>query len=348
MNTSNLTIFKKQLPLPILRWIIRKKLNERIKKESITDVEAFHSKFQSLVESLKLSPIAVEAACVSVAHTNLPAEFYQILLGKRLKFSCNIWQNDQNLEAAEEDTLKQYCQKADIQDGQKIMDMGCGWGPLTFYIAENYKNCTIIAITNSLIQKKYIEQQVKQKGLSNIKLVLNNINNYDTSEKFDRIISIEMLEHLRNYQKLFAKLNFFVKDQGKIFIQTIVNRQFCYTFDEKEPGNWLAQYFYPCGTMAWNNLLYRFNDHFKVVDHWVYNGHHYHKTAEEWLKNLIQKKDVILPIFEQNYGKEEAMFFYNLWKTFLVYLSEMFNYKHGDMWFTSQYLMVKNDYTLGM
>ncbi len=330
------------MPEWILRFLIRKRISKRIKKHFIFPVEEFHKRNQELMSELVKSPIAHDIETTSQNFHKQPVQFFSSFLGSRLKQSASLWFSATTLDEADQYTLRDYCIKADIQDGQKIMDMGCGWGSLTFYISENYKNCTIIAITNNINQKKYLEQQIKQRGISNIKLVINNINNYDTSEKFDRIVSIEMFEYLRNYKKLFEKINHFLKDQGKIFIQALVYRHYTYLIDSPAYYDILSEY-YQGGTMPANSLLYHFNDHFKIASHWVYNGSHYRQTLEWKLKNLKNNKAAIFQLLSHTMDMQSIKKLYDQWFTLLLTLIEMTRYENGNAWFTAQYLMLKNE-----
>jgi cyclopropane-fatty-acyl-phospholipid synthase len=265
-----------------------------------------------------------------------------------MKYSCGYWPFSvrkrslcKKLDQSEEEMLRITCQRAKIQDNDEVLDLGCGWGSLSIYMALNYPQCQITAISNSATQKEYIELQIKEKNITNLKVIKADIINFQTDKKFDKIISIEMFEHMRNYELLLEKLSSFLKDKGLLFIHIFTDKSIPYYFELNNKSKWMAQYFFRGGLMPSANLLFYFSKHFFIRKVWRVNGTHYHRTLEAWLENMKRQKRKIKGTFREFYGKNEVRKWWNYWKLFFISCSEAFNYKKGNLRFISHYLLEK-------
>lgn len=335
----NKIIEKGIVPDPLLRFGIRKLLQERLNSENKGDQEKQKEHFMKLLDFLKESEIAVHTDDANKQHYEVPTEFYKIVLGKFLKYSSCYWtEKTSNLSEAEENMLKITCERAGIVDGEKILDLGCGWGSLSFYIADNYPNCQITSVSNSSTQREYIENKKVALKADNIEIITSDINEFNTDKKFDRIISIEMFEHLRNYKKLFHKLHNLLEENGKLFVHIFTHSKFAYLYEVKDETDWMSKYFFTGGIMPSDDLLLYFARDFEIVNHWVVNGKHYEKTANEWLNNFDRNRSQIARIFEKTYGKENSVKWINYWRVFFMSCAELWGYNKGNEWQVSHYL----------
>lgn len=332
-------------------WLIRFVIRQMIKNEEKKTVKSLEEKqrqFMKFIAELKQQPIAIHPEKANIQHYELPAEFFQQILGEHMKYSCGFWSNmdlseksSANLNRSEEQMLELTCKRAEIKEKQKVLDLGCGWGALTSYLAKKYPNITIDALTNSKIQKEFIEKRVAEEELTNVQVIKANIDNFTTSEKYDRIVSVEMFEHMRNYEKLLSKLATFLKDSGKLFVHIFSRRDQPYLFEINDESNWMANYFFTGGTMPSTNLLLYFPRDFIIENHWKINGRHYAKTLNTWLWKMKKKKKEILPILEQVYGKDQTKKWWTYWKIFFIANAEVFGWNNGEEWFVSHYLFSK-------
>ncbi|CAG8767755.1 3142_t:CDS:2, partial [Acaulospora morrowiae] len=237
---------------------------------------------------------------------------------------------NETLDEAEECMLESYCTKARIQDGMEILDLGCGWGSLCLYLCEKYPNAKITALSNSNTQREHINDLAKQKGFKNLNVITSDINEFDfeTGSRFDRILSIEMFEHLKNYESLLKKLSGWLKPHGLLFFHIFCHHEQPYDFMVED--GWMGKYFFTGGTMPSADLFLYFQSNFKVIDHWIVNGSHYGKTSEEWVKLLDKNKRIALEYLKITYGQENAFAWFNRWRTFYIAVAELFNYNNGN------------------
>ncbi|MEA2071616.1 MAG: class I SAM-dependent methyltransferase, partial [Asgard group archaeon] len=266
------------------------------------------------------------------------------------KYSCCLWRNpnksikkEVNLNQAEKDMLALTCERAQMKDGLKVLDLGCGWGSLTIYLAQNYPKATITAVSNSAIQIAFIDKKVKKLGLRNVKTIKADVKNFTITEQFDRIISIEMFEHMRNYQKLFQKIQQFLKDNGKLFIHIFTHKNQPYLFEKDDETDFMAKYFFTGGTLPTADILFYFAENFTIEHHWRINGKHYEKTLNSWLWKMKKKKQQLLPIIEDVYGSKNKRKWWVYWKVFFIANAAIFGWKKGNHWFVSHYLFKKKE-----
>lgn len=330
------------VPEWIIRQGIRNMLAQKVRAETKSTPELQRKAVLDFVEELKESPIAICTDAANRQHYELPAKFFETVLGPRLKYSSALWSDKtQNLAEAEIDMLDLYCQNGLLEDGQTILDLGCGWGSLSLYLAEKFPNANIVAVSNSRTQRQFICEKLSLRGLSNVTVLTENIANFDTDLRFDRIVSIEMFEHLKNYQKLFANVSQWLKPEGKLFVHIFTHKQFAYHYEDKDGTDWLTRHFFEGGTMPSEDLFHHFQDDLKIVQQWSLPGTHYQKTAEAWLETMKNQRSEIMKMMEETYGQRDAVRWWSYWKLFFLACAELWGYKNGTEWTVSHYLFEK-------
>jgi len=333
---------KDLVPDFLIRKGIRDLLKQRIKDETNPDLEVQQQHFMDLLKSFKSSAIAVETKAANEQHYEVPTAFYLNVLGKNLKYSSGYWKNgNTDFDRSEDDMLELTCQRAELKDGMEILELGCGWGSLTLFMAKTFPNSNILAVSNSATQRAHIEETARQRGLNNVTIITADINVFTTDRRFDRIVSVEMFEHMRNHAQLFEKISGFLKDGAKMFIHIFTHKELTYLFEVKDDTDWMSKYFFTGGMMPSDHYLLYFQEHFKIQNHWRVNGTHYSKTSEAWLTKMDQHKDIIMPLFEKTYGKDQAVKWWVYWRIFFMSCAELWGYDDGKEWFVSHYLFEK-------
>jgi cyclopropane-fatty-acyl-phospholipid synthase len=295
-----------------------------------------------LIEELKNSPIAVNTVDANEQHYEVPTKFYQYCLGKHLKYSSGYWKDGvTDIDTSEKDMLELTCQRAELLDGQNVLELGCGWGSLSLFMASRFPKSTFTVVSNSRTQKLYIDEQAINRGIKNLTVVTADINVFNIDGIFDRIVSVEMFEHMRNYQKLMQKASGFLKADGKLFVHIFTHKEYAYKFEVIDESDWMSKYFFTGGIMPSDHLLLYFNEHMSIEQHWHVNGTHYSKTSEAWLENMDKHKQEIMPLFETTYGKEQALKWWVYWRLFYMSCAELWRYNDGNEWMVSHYLFKK-------
>ena len=326
----------------LIRHGIRQLCKKRLKEELANHPEKQQLRFQKLIEELRESPIAIETAAANEQHYEVPALFYQLSLGKNLKYSgCNWPDHIKSLDDAEDYTLNLYCERAEIKDGMDILELGCGWGSLTIWMARHFPNSNITAVSNSHSQKKHILKRAEEAGISNISIVTCDVNELKLEQKFDRCVSIEMFEHMRNYKSLLERLSSWLNPKGKLFVQVFCHRYIMYPFKTEGSDNWMGRYFFTGGLMPSIDTLLHFQDHLKIESRWLVDGTGYEKTANAWLENLDKNRDQIIELFSDTYGKQEAKVWTQRWRMFYMACAELFGYKNGSEWCVAHFRFTK-------
>ena len=290
--------------------------------------------FLAIVEA---RPIAIHANKANEQHYEIPAEFFNLILGPNRKYSCCLFEGGTNdLADAEVQSLSETMRHADLHDGQSILEMGCGWGSLSLFVAESLPNAQITAVSNSHSQRQYIEGVAASRGLQNLQVVTCDMNEFDTSKKFDRIVSVEMFEHMSNWRKLLTKARTWVKHDGRMFVHVFTHKHSAYLFDESDKTDWIAQHFFTGGIMPSHTLVREFPDLFRVEDEWRWNGKHYEQTARHWLANYDANQKAIAAILTEVYGPD-AQVWQRRWRLFFLATMGLFGHDGGHEWGVSHY-----------
>ena len=330
------------IPDFLIRVGIRRLLRERLKEEKNENPTAQKKHLLSLIEELKNSPIAIETRSANEQHYEVPTEFYQLCLGKHLKYSsCFYKEGVTDLNSAERDMLELTCERAELKDGMDILELGCGWGSLSLFMAEKFPNSTITSLSNSRTQKIFIDGEAKKRGITNLTIITADMNAFSTDKKFDRIVSVEMFEHMRNYRELMKRISSWLKEEGRLFVHIFTHKEYAYKFEVKNASDWMSKYFFTGGIMPSNDLLFHFNEHLTKEKFWIVNGIHYSKTAEAWLKNMHRNKEKVIRIFERSYGKENALKWFVYWRVFYMACAELWGFNKGNEWMVCHYLFEK-------
>ncbi|MBC7914235.1 MAG: class I SAM-dependent methyltransferase [Pyrinomonadaceae bacterium] len=339
---SDKLIEKNMVPDVVIRQGIKNLLKQRLNDENKGSVALQQDHLSKLIEQLKASPIAVNTVDANQQHYEVPTKFYQYCLGKNLKYSSGYWKDGVlDIDTSENDMLEITCQRAELINGQKVLELGCGWGSLSLYMSAKFPESSFNVVSNSRTQKEYIDEQAKQRKINNLKVITADMNTFSIDEKFDRVVSVEMFEHMRNYKLLMEKVASVLNDDGKLFIHIFTHKEYAYLFEVKDDTDWMSKYFFTGGIMPSDDLMFYFNDNLLVEKHWHVSGTHYAKTSEAWLSNMDKHKAEIMPLFEETYGKAEAVKWWVYWRIFYMSCAELWNYNDGNEWIVSHYLFHK-------
>jgi cyclopropane fatty-acyl-phospholipid synthase-like methyltransferase len=299
---------------------------------------------EQFISEMSNGPIALETDAANMQHYEVSTAFFQNVLGSRMKYSACHWGEKMDLESidqAEKAMLEMTCQHADIKNGMRILELGCGWGSLSLFIAQLFPDCQILAVSNSSTQKAYIDTIISKKKLDNLTVVTADMNDFMSTQKFDRVISIEMFEHMRNWQKLFLRISDWLKPVGKLFIHIFTFDGRPYFYDANNPDDWMARNFFAGGMMPCPELMQQCQDVFSIQNQWQINGRHYEKTLNAWLAKMDRAKSELFPLFQQEYGRD-GLKYWNHWRVFFIACAEVFGYGYGKMWFINHYLLRKS------
>ncbi len=345
MNIDQL--LARNLPDSLLRLAVRFIVKRKAELQEIKSIDERQAYMANFVENLKKERIAIHTDNANEQHYELPPQFFKAILGKMLKYSCGYWSEkpvlnrvDQDLDQSEEDMLALTCRRADIKNGQEILDLGCGWGSAALYLAREYPGANITAVSNAAPQIDYIRNEAVRLGYDNLSTMKADINDLELPQKFERVVTVEMFEHMRNYEVLLDKVAGFIKPGGKLFIHIFSHHTYPFLYEDRTGRDWMARHFFTGGTMPSHDLLHYFLDHFALEKQWALSGEHYRYTLEAWLQKMDRQKAEIYPIFVETYG-EEAEKWWNYWRLFFLSCAEFFGFRDGNEWFVSHYLLSK-------
>ncbi|GAO19919.1 hypothetical protein UVI_02030340 [Ustilaginoidea virens] len=327
------------LPHAIIRFGIRQQLRHRLTTIASKSASVAYDTKMSFIERLRTRPMAIETDAANKQHYEVGTGVFAACLGPRMKYSCCLYpQGDETLAQAETAMLRSYIDKADLKDGMSILDLGCGWGSGALYFAEMLPGSEITAFSNSRTQKRHIETEAARRNLSNIKVITGDVVDYEfESEMYDRIVSIELFEHMKNYELLMAKVSRALRPQGKLFVHIFAHLTTPYDYED----GWMTTHFFTGGTMPSADLLLYFQKDLRIKKQWWVNGLHYSKTCEDWLSSMTANKARMWPHLIETYGEKDAATWYYRWHIFYMACSELFAYNGGDTWGVSHYLFEK-------
>ncbi len=316
-----------RVPDPLLRLGIRASCAVRLARERRKTPAAR----EAFVERLRAAPIAEQVEVANAQHYELPAEFFELVLGPRLKYSSCYWPaGTETLAAAEEEMLALTCERARVEDGMTLLDLGCGWGSLSLWLAERYPSSRIVAVSNSRVQRAFLEPRVPP----NVDVVTADVNEWQPERRFDRILSVEMLEHVRNYEQLFGRIATWLEPGGLFFAHVFSHREFAYPYEE----GWMARRFFTAGNMPSDDLLPLFQRDLALRERWRLDGSHYARTAEAWLERFDRNRRAIKDVLAGAYGSDRASAWYANWRVFFLACAELWGYRGGSEWLVSHYL----------
>lgn len=327
------------LPDALLRYGIRRQCEDRLRAELAGSLEAQAVRFQERIEQLRNSPVAIHTDAANAQHYELPPAFFRLCLGNRLKYSCAYYKHgNETLDQAEEAMLTLYSERAELADGQHILELGCGWGSLTLWMAEHYPNARITAISNSRPQREYIETQCRMRGFANVRVVTCDVNRLQLdAAQFDRCVSIEMFEHMRNYQTLLGNISNWLKPGGKLFVHIFAHKTVMYPFETEGEDNWMGRHFFTGGLMPASDTLLWFQRDLRIEQRWHVDGTHYQRTADHWLENQDAARDQVMNVMREAYGAATAALWFQRWRMFWMACAEMFGYANGQEWLVAHY-----------
>ena len=337
MNTPSL-LDRGLVPDWFIRRGIRHLLRKRLREEDYGSPEANSLRLAHYVEELRRSPIAVDTASANDQHYEMPTAFFEKILGRHMKYSSGLWTEEvTSLDEAEAEMLELTVERAGIVDGMDVLDLGCGWGSLALYMAQRFPNCSILAVSNSSSQRDFILEQCRMRGLENVDVVTRDVNDFETTRKFDRVVSVEMFEHVRNYAALMKQIARWLRPDGRLFVHIFVHRDFAYPFETEGAANWLGRHFFTGGQMPSVDLLGHFQDDLELESEWEVNGVHYARTARAWLENLDQRRAEILEILGHSLGSVPAKVALRRWRIFIMACEELWKFRGGREWFVQHY-----------
>jgi len=326
------------MPDATIRAGIRMLLKDRLKQESLAGHEDQPDALYHFIENIKTQPVAMATQTANEQHYEVPAELFRAFMGPHLKYSCGYWPTQTTtLSESEEAMLELTCQRAGLEDGMSVLELGCGWGSLSLWMAEKYPNSEITVVSNSETQKKYIDAR----GMKNLTVVTADMNDFLTDQHFDRVVSVEMFEHMRNWPELLKRVSGWLKDEGLLFIHIFIHRELAYLFDGSGENNWMSEYFFKEGMMPSESLLHLLNDDLLVEKHWRVNGSHYARTLHAWLEKFDQNKEIAMKILTEEYGEADARTQFHRWRIFFMACEELFAFNGGTEWYVGHYLMKK-------
>lgn len=333
---------KGRLPDAVIRFGIRRLLRQRLRSLNEGTCEDQQLRLQEFLAESRNGDIAHHPEKANEQHYEVHAEFFERVLGPRLKYSCCYWPNGvSTLGGAEDAALALTCRRADLRDGTDILELGCGWGSLSLWMAEHYPRSRIVAVSNSATQRSFIESRASILGLKNLRVVTADMNDFSTTETFDRVVSVEMFEHMRNHEKLMHRIAGWMRPGGRLFVHIFCHREFTYQFEVDGSQNWMGRYFFTGGIMPSDDLLVRYQRDLNLVDHWRWSGTHYRKTCNAWLARMDEQRERLMPVLQTTYGRHEAGRWFERWRAFFMACAELFGYRAGDEWWVSHYLFNK-------
>lgn len=324
------------IPTPVLHAACRGRVAKRLRTERAGTVDERSDRFRALVRELRSGAVTTHTAEANEQHYEVPTRFFEAVLGPRLKYSsCLYPPGVEDLAAAEVAMLERYGERARLADGQRILELGCGWGSLTLWMAETYPAAEVVALSNSRSQREHIEDQAAERGLANVRVITADVATFDPADHgegtpFDRVVSVEMLEHVRNHGVIFERISRWLADDGLFFTHVFSGRDVCFRYDADDRRDWMARHFFSGGLMPSDDLFLHLQDDLAIVDHWRSSGIHYQRTSLAWLANLETHRAEL----ERLVGKVQV----RRWRAFFAGCAALFGHADGEAFGVSHYL----------
>ena len=327
------------VPDSVIRAGIRRLLKERLVEIGAADAAAAADISAAFANALRAAPVALVPEKANQQHYEVPAAFFATVLGLHRKYSSCWWPAGvSTLDQAEAASLAATCERAGLADGQDVLELGCGWGSLTLWMAKHYPASRITAVSNSRSQRAHIEGELARHGLKNAQVVTCDMNDFDTASRYDRVVSVEMFEHLRNWQEAFRRVRRWLRSDGRFFMHVFAHRSTPYAFVARDDSDWMSRYFFSGGMMPSDDLALHFQDDLRLLRRWRWDGTHYERTANAWLANMDARRATVLPVLEITYGREQVTQWWMRWRIFFMSCAELFGYDRGQQWWVSHYL----------
>ncbi len=319
------------LPDGVISMGIRRLLRQRLASERAHPDGA--ARLDAHLATMRAGPIAIEVDAANAQHYEVPARLFETVLGPHLKYSCGHWpEGVATLGEAEASMLALTCQRAQIEDGMRVIDLGCGWGALALWVAERYPQTEVLAVSNSTSQREFIEQRRTLRGLPNLRVVTADVNDYQPSGHFDRVVSVEMFEHLRNVEALLERIGAWLTPDGRLFVHVFSHHRHAYFYEVDGEADWMARHFFTGGMMPSDELLAACGGPLGVEERWTVDGRHYGRTARAWLANLDRHRGEVLDVLRTDLGAVEGGRWLQRWRLFFLACVELFEYRDGAEW----------------
>ncbi|MBK8100815.1 MAG: class I SAM-dependent methyltransferase [Planctomycetes bacterium] len=329
-----------RLPDWLVRAGIRRRLRARLRRQHVDDPERVQGELMRWVRECERQPLAVATAAANAQHYEVPAGFFAAVLGKHRKYSCGLWTHPTaTLDEADAAMLELTCRRGQLADGMTVLDLGCGWGALSLWIAERHPRCRVLGVSNSRTQRDDILARARARGLTNVDIVTADVNTFATDHRFDRVFSVEMMEHCRNWRELLRRIAGWLQPDGRLFVHVFTHRNAGYPFAVDGDGDWMARQFFTGGQMPADSQLLYWQDDLRIEDHWRVSGDHYRRTSEAWLHNLDRAREQVLPLLGDDAASSRRQF--HAWRTFFLACAELWGHAGGREWFVSHYLAAR-------
>ncbi len=331
------------LPDAVVRAGVRRLLRVRLRDEAARHRDRDRA-LAAWVDAMDQGPIALLPEAANAQHYEVSPAFYELVLGKHLKYSAGYWADgEEDLDRAEAAMLALTIERADVRDGQRILELGCGWGSLTLELARRFPAARIVAVSNSRPQREHIEARARARGLRNVTVVTADMNGFEPAERFDRVVSVEMFEHMRNWRALLRRVRTWMEPDGRLFLHVFAHARFAYPFETERDDDWMGQHFFTGGMMPSLDLLDRVADPFEIEARWTVDGTHYARTARAWQRNLLARREDVLALFARDLGPQEARRAFERWSLFFVACAELFGFASGQEWLVAHYRLAPRE-----